>query len=226
MAGVRIEGDRLPFATPEQIQEAALGAVRESAARSASRVKEILLTGRDARGFVGRKDTGLAHDAVGSSGPLPLSDRVAFVTAIGPPRDQIAIVLEEGRKPGAKMPPPDSLKPWIRRKLRNQVAAGMRGARVTAKDRARFEALEAKAKKRGGKGLGRGAGPRVSGVGKERLEKAADRLAFVIARSIGKRGTPGLHAFKRAAAIAEREIPGIYQRHLRRVLGAGKKAKP
>lgn len=221
-AGVRIEGGALPFVTEAQVQEAALGAVREASARGASRIKDMMLTARDSRGYVGRKDLGLAHDAVGSSEPQVVgAGRVQAVTGIGPPRDQIAGVLEDGRRPGARMPPPDSLKPWIKRKLRNAVASQLRGARVTAKSRERYLALAARAALRGGT-LGKGASARVTGVGKERIDKAADSLAFVIARSIGRRGIPGLHAFARTRAIMEKQLPAIFQRHLRRVLSKGK----
>lgn len=224
-AGVRVDGGRWPpFVTAAQVEEAAIAALREASARSQSRIKDVLLHATDSRGFVGRKDTGLAHSAVGSSAPQVIgAGRVRTVTGIGPPRDAIASVLEEGRRPGKRMPPPDALKPWARRKLRDRVAANMKGARVTLKSKARFDALKARAGKFG-KTLGKGTGPRVTGVGKARLEAAVDQLAFVVARSIGRKGFPGLHPFKRARVAMDKELDGIFRRHLRRVLSKGRRA--
>lgn len=216
--GLRIEGDRPPpFVTVAQVEQAARGALREAGARNAARVKEVLLTGRDERGFVGRKDTGQAHSLVGSTDPVVEPGVVRTVTGIGAPRDDIAAVLEDGRRPGKKAPPPDSLKPWIRRKLRNALASGLRGARVSLKDAAKFKRLQEAVAGRG-RSLGKGVSARVSGVGKDRLEREVDRVAYIVSRSIGKKGVPGLHAFRRARAVMDKELPGIYARHLRRVI--------
>ena len=62
-------------------------------------------------------------------------------------------VVEEGRRPGATMPPPDALRPWVERKL---------------------------------------------GVRREESK----RVAFVVARSIGKKGT-------KARKMFEKSIPAI-----------------
>lgn len=221
VAGVRIVGGRLPFAAhAAAIDAAALATVREASTLAASRVKELLLFARDERGFVGRKDTGMAHQAVGSTEPTAGPRGFSAVTAIGPPRDEIAIVLEEGRKPGARMPPTAPIKAWALRKLRDAIASGLEGARVTPKAAARFKALAEKAEALG-RPLGRGAMARVSGVGASDLDKAAESVARAVARSIGRKGIPGLHAFKRAAAIMQTRIEAIFSRHLRRALAAG-----
>lgn len=218
MAGVRIVG-ALPFPTSADVEAAANGALVELGALAASRVKEVLLTARDSRGFVGRKDTGLAHGSVGASRPIVAGGVVRSVVGLAPPRDEISGVLEEGRRPGAKMPPPAALKAWARRKLRDSVAASMKGARTTLKDGAKFRALGEKIAKSGGT-VGRGMGPKVSGVGKAKLDKAADRLAFVVARSIGKKGIPGLHAFASAEKLVSGLIEETFARHLARTTGA------
>lgn len=217
MAGVRIVGGRLPFGSLQaEVDQAALATAREASALAVSRVKDVLLSGEDSRGFVGRKDLGLAHNAVGSTAPAIVAPGLIRArTGIGPPRDEIAAVLEDGRRPGARMPPPDSLKPWVKRKLRNQIAAAMRGARVTTKAGAAFKALVERAAKRG-KTLGKGASAKVSGVSKEAIDKAADAVAFVVARSIGRKGTPGLHAFQHAARAIQPKLRGIFERNLRR----------
>ena len=219
MAGVRIVGT-LPFPTSEEVERAAVAALGELGAIGASRVKEVLLTARDARGFVGRKDTGLAHSSVGASRPTAAGGVVRSVVGMGSPRDEISGVLEEGRRPGQRPPPSAALKPWARRKLRDAVASSMRGARVTTKDAAKFRALADRIAKSGGT-VGRGMGPKVSGVGKAAIDKAADRLAFVVARSIGRKGFPGLHAFASAEKLVEGLIEETFARHLARVTEGG-----
>lgn len=217
MAGVRIVSGPLPFASAEEIDRAADGAVRELSTMAVSRVKEVLLTARDSRGFVGRKDTGLAHSGVGATAPVKSGTATRAVVAVGPPRDEITAVLEDGRRPGSRPPPSSALVPWVRRKLKDAVASGLKGARVTKKQGDVFQRKAALILKRGGslKGLG----PKVSGVKKETLDKAIASVAFLVARSIGRKGIPGLHPFESARKLVEENAERVYLRHLKRVLG-------
>src|SRR5574337_965440 len=43
------------------------------------------------------------------------------VVAVSPPADRYALVIEKGRTPGARMPPPEALLIWVRQKLRDAV---------------------------------------------------------------------------------------------------------
>lgn len=217
MAGVRIRGP-LPFLTQAEVDRAAMAAVREAGALGQSRAKAVLLSDTDSRGFVGRKDTGQAHAALGTSAPVLVRPGLArAVTGIGAPRDKIAAVLEEGRRPGARPPPSAPLVPWVRRKLASTLGAGLKGAKVTNAARARFARLQAKAA-RSGKTLGRGVGPKVSGVKAKDLDTEAKRVAFLIARSIGRKGTPGLRPFRKAGAYIQPKLEAIFRRHLSRVI--------
>lgn len=217
MAGVRIRGP-LPFLTQAEVDRAAMAAVREAGALGQSRAKAVLLSDVDSRGYVGRKNTGQAHDAVGTSAPVLVRPGLArAVTGIGAPRDKIAAVLEEGRRPGARMPPVAPLVAWARKKLASQLGAGLKGAKVTNADRARFARLQAKAK-RLGKDLGRGVGPKVSGVKAKALDAEAQRVGYLIARSIGRKGFPGLRPFRKAGAYVQPRLEAIFRRHLARVI--------
>ena len=75
-------------------------------------------------------------------------------------------------------------------------------------------------------GLGRGVGPRVSGVKSKDLDAAAKRVAFLIARSIGRKGTPGLRPFRKAGAYIQPKLEAIFRRHLSRVIGERGKGAP
>ena len=72
-----------------------------------------------------------------------------------------AIVMEEGRKPGAKMPPVDAIKLWVVRKLG-----------IPAQE--------------------------------------ADSVAFLVARSIAKKGTKGRHMFKEGLEVSEPHIKQLF----------------
>lgn len=226
-AGARIIGP-LPGARLVAIaDEAARRATVEIGAVGASRVKESLLRDADSRGFIGRADTGLAHSLVVTSQPFKTPSGWATETGIGPPRSEIAAVLEEGRKPGRKPPPSDALIPWVERNLGNRIRSGMKGARVTIGStvqrrawgavRAReiahgrrdpgdftggaFRVWERKRKiaERHG-GLRRDQGPKVTGVSSEAYEARVRSVAYLVARAIGRRGVPGLGMFAKAAA--------------------------
>jgi hypothetical protein len=74
---------------------------------------------------------------------------------------EYALVMEKGRRAGARQPPTDAIQFWVTRKL------GIRG-------------------------------------------KAAEQLAFVIARSIGRKGIKGRHMLEKSMETAEPSIRRIF----------------
>jgi len=92
------------------------------------------------------------------------------LVAISPPADRYGLVIEEGRRPGARMPPPDALILWVRHKFRDAIT--LAATVVTKSGRVRRSKKKAASAERG--------------------------LAFAIARSIAKKGFAGVHMFRRA----------------------------
>jgi hypothetical protein len=82
---------------------------------------------------------------------------------------EYAIVMEKGRRPGAKMPPPDAIQYWVTRKF------GVRG-------------------------------------------KEAESLAFVIARSIGRKGIEGRKMLEQGFEASEPLIRRLFDDVPRRVV--------
>lgn len=211
MGGARLlthpPGDALLRAIDEGAREAAIEIGRVETAL----VKELILTEKDSRGFVGRYDIGTAHDAVRPSAPRRTPGGWSVEVAMGSPVPPIvAAVLEKGRRPGQRPPPTDAIEPWVRRKLRDRVAKALKG-RVSATRRAslrkraskaarmlkagRWTATEARAHERGGfEGS-------VVGVKGAALDSKIRSVAFLVARAIGRNGTPGLGMFKKAARL-------------------------
>lgn len=109
------------------------------------------------------------------------------VVAVSPPADRYALVVEMGRTPGARMPPPSALILWVRQKLGNAITAV---ATVTGK---------------GGK----------TQRSKAKAKSAEEGLAFLIARSIGKKGFPGVHMFERAFTEQQQNVQQIVQEEIR-----------
>lgn len=115
-----------------------------------------------------------------------------------PPADVYAGVIELGRRPGRKFPPPDAIRLWLG-------SPKMRAIVQT------FAAeLAAKARRRKG---------RKQGIAnfQERAEKA---LSFLIGRKIAVQGFPGHLMFARAEAILEPELGGIILGQVDAQLGA------
>jgi hypothetical protein len=114
-----------------------------------------------------------ARTPVGVSGNLRkglnhqiLSPFPNLVGSVGSPQPY-APVMEEGRRPGAKMPPVDAIKIWVVRKL---------------------------------------------GVPPEE----ADGVAFVIARSIARKGIEGRHMFKEGLEVSEPHINRLFDEAIAR----------
>ena len=63
-------------------------------------------------------------------------------------------------------------------------------------------------------------------LGENFLDAAAKRVAFLIARSIGRKGTPGLRPFRKAGAYIQPKLEAIFRRHLSRVIGERGKGAP
>jgi len=109
------------------------------------------------------------------------------VVGVSPPADRYALVVEEGRRPGAKMPPPDALIIWIRKKWR-----GVIGVTATA--------IGKEWKHRGTR---------------QQARQSAERsLAWILARSIGRKGFPGIHMFRRAFETRRENVSAIIKGHI------------
>lgn len=157
-------------------------------------VTEHIASGVDARGFVGRVDTGDTKRAI-RPGPITRTPRGMRATLEAqPPYDRIAALIEKGRRPNRKVPAKGSpgwlkVRAWVEKHLRNEALAGLRGAVV----------------KIGKNGKPRVGGKRASAVvsvlGKgsaARVAKALDGMTFLVLRAMRKKGTPGLFPFRKA----------------------------
>jgi len=114
------------------------------------------------------------------------------VVAVSPPADRYALVVEMGRTPGARMPPPEALITWVRQKLSTAIGAA---ATVTSKSGKTHRS--------------------------KKLAAAAERgLAFVVARSIGKKGFPGVHMFENAFNEQQQNVQQIIQEEIRGAVAA------
>lgn len=190
---------RLPLPGPQDFDAIARATLLELGARATAHVKQIMRTGRDRRGIVGRVDTGQAVAAVGASAPMKGARGWELSVGIGPPRSQIAGVLEKGRRPGRRMPPLAPILAWVRRKLAGRIggAGSRRPATLSAAQRRRGQAWEAvrareRAHGRPDPGPFR---PRSRRSGRA-FDTEALRLAKRIQRSIARKGTPGLGMFE------------------------------
>lgn len=216
-AGCRIVGKLPGQSLALGLNEASKRAAAEMAAEAVSQVKESLMSDRDSRGFVGRYDTGSAHQHVFASALRRGVHGWYSTVGIGPPRDEISGVLEKGRRKGQPMPPVDALVPWVRRNLGNRIAGEMKGAKVTEKAAARQTRREAILARKGLK-FARGSGAKVSGVSRASLERRIRSVAFLVARSISEKGTPGLGMFAKAARYLRSRSAAILRSAIHRTL--------
>jgi len=143
-------------------------------------VQEKIMAGRTERHFGPSVVAGTLESSIVSEMSQAGMNPEGFV-GVAPPADEYALVLEEGRTPGARMPPSDALLPWVMEKLGSGVEAST-------------SVVEGKAKGKGQKAKGRDP------------EKAARGLAYVIARSIGEKGFPGVHMFGNTVAEQEQNV--------------------
>lgn len=211
------------------LDTAARRAAIEIGAVGMSMVKQSLMQDRDIRGFIGRKDTGLAHNLVNALPPERTPRGWRVVVGIGPPRDAISGVLEKGRRAGRRMPPVDAIEAWVRRKLRDRVALTLPGAKVSSMAKATIAVKTRTADEKVKRGtwtkaernayvrsLGVG---KVTGVKRAALDRAIRARAWVIARSIGRRGFPGLSMFAKAkAALGKGRAASIMRSAVHRTL--------
>lgn len=164
-------------------------------------IEEQIVSGRDSRGFVGRVDTGATKQAV-RPGPIERTPRgYRAVVQARPPHDVVMAIIEKGRRRGKKVPAKGSaawrkVRLWVEKHLRNEALESLRGAYVRLNKKGQ--------PKRGGKRMS--AVVSVKGPGAAaRVEKAIDNMTFLVLRSIGRRGIPGLFPFRLAR---ERLGPG------------------
>lgn len=123
-----------------------------------------------------RVPIGVTEAARGSiAGEVRVGTALGMGDALGTVGSPIAYVrvLNDGRRPGQRMPPPESLELWVRRKITKT-------------------------------------GPRGGNIGL--TVKEARSIAFLIARAIGRRGTPPLHFFEDALTENEARIRAIWHR--------------
>lgn len=151
----RVEGADLP--TGEEVVSPALEAAMTEALMLLERAVKI-------RTPIGATET--ARGSIASEqrwGSAPGRGVPLLRGIVGSPQAHVA-VLERGRKPGAKMPPPDALELWVRRKLKIQDV------------------------------------------------KEARSVAFVIARSIARKGTEAVRMFELAATENEDKVLRIFEK--------------
>lgn len=167
-----------------RVQAVAEAAALEIVAAGEREVVEVMSTGQDPRGFVGRVDTGQARQAV-QIGPVAWNGRaaVARLAPSGPATDYWP-VIEAGRRPGKPISAVGKARigTWARRKgvLRRIVDS------LAAQDQVDGAAVHGPAKPR----------RRLKKGEREQLEEQA---LFLLTRAIRRRGTPGLHPFRAAA---------------------------
>lgn len=172
-----------PFArVTGHVRAVAEAATLEILAEGERQVVEVLSTGRDPRGFVGRVDTGQARQSL-QLAPVRWDGRASRgeLAPSGPPADYWP-VLEDGRRPGRPISTvgQQRIAVWARRKGVLQRVVNALRARAAADA---GEVLPARPK-------------RLRAGERAQLEEQA---AFVIQRSIRRKGTPGLGPFRRAA---------------------------
>lgn len=182
---VASSGDDAFARVEARIRAVAEGAALEIAAAGEREVVEVVSSGQDPRGFVGRVDTGQARQAV-QIGPVGWNGSVAAVRLApsGPAADYWP-VIEGGRRPGKPISKVgrERIAVWGRRKgvLRRIVDS------LAARDEVDGAATHGPAKP-------------VRRLKKGEREGLEAQAAFILARAIRRKGTPGLHPFRAAAA--------------------------
>jgi len=137
-----------------------------------------------------RVDTGNTRQATRSRPVERTPNGYRSVVDTQPPQDVVAIVMEEGRRPGKRWPPEAPIRRWVGRKLRDKILSRLTGARVTAANR------------RTGK---------VTGVARDDAEEALDEVTFLVRRKIGRVGLPALRFFGK---VADKLRAGLFRRRL------------
>jgi len=132
----------------------------------------------------GRVDRGLLWNSVFAEEPRVGPTKATQATYSRPPAADYAPVVEDKRGAGKRMPPVTAIRAWLAR---------------SDKGRALVEAVSADLRTKGKK---------LSGP------QLLDRVAFMVARSIGAKGIRGIGMFAVARRQMARRAPAIFQRHL------------
>ena len=119
------------------------------------------------------------------------------MVAVSPPADRYALVVEMGRRPGTRMPPAEALIVWVRQKLRDLISA--QGVTFSKAERAQLSKGQVRQSRRRSKELS---------------------AAWLIARSIGKKGFPGVHMFENAFNEQQQKAQQIIQEEIRGAVAA------
>ena len=114
------------------------------------------------------------------------------IVAVSPPADRYALVVETGRRPGARMPPAEALVIWVRQKLRDLISA--QTVTFTKAERGQLSRGQVRQSRRRSKELS---------------------AAWLIARSIGKKGFPGVHMFGNAFIEQHENVRQIIAEEIR-----------
>ncbi len=169
----------------EAFRVAARRALLQIGRETQTEIRKRIAETRDSRGFRGRQDTGKLTNSITAQAPVVSAHRATQATVSQPPAGDYAPVIEEGRRPGARMPPVAPIRRWLERTTT--------GKRI-------IEAMAVKLKAEG-----------------EKITKAKllDRAALQVARSIGRKGTPGIHMFAGAHKVFSRgRARTVFARHL------------
>ena len=162
-----------------------------------SEIRNVIVEGADTRGHKGRVWTGALLIGI-LAGPVEVSSRGARIVVAPSSREAVkAIVHEEGRRAGRTPPPKVAIRAWLTgspkgmqlttRALADAAADGFKGSRDTFLD-------------------GAEEGPFLQRIG----------FASVVARSIGRKGIPGLQMFEKASIVMVKKGPPIMQKHAAR----------
>lgn len=159
-----------------------------------SSIRTRLETSVDSRGFRGREDRGLLSNAVTPQAPVIGPTSARQTTTVVGPRADVAPVVEEGRRPNRRPPPPSEIARWLRITTKGQ------------KLLARFQEER-----------------RQDGLKRISANRAAKMLSFRVARSIGSKGTPGIHMFRETQKeFAKGKSAGILIKHLQLAYGGAR----
>jgi len=174
--------------------KAADNGLREIGAVGSSKVQDRIRGTTDSRGYKGRVDKALMVKSITAGRPRRSGERVTQETFSQPPASQWTIVNELGRRPGKKPPPPKVIESWLKR---------------TQKGRSFLMRVKADLQKARRK------------VPSDAI--LAARMAFIVARSIGRKGVPGIFMFRRTAEELRQGLSAkIFAKHLNRLTKGGK----
>lgn len=183
---------------PERIREVAVATLQQAGLETQTAIRQEFEA-------AGRVDTGILRNAVTAKAPVVEFGRVTQETVVQGPAAAYAAAVDQGRRPGERMPPLAPIRRWLERKRivsteGRRVSSRERRAIVRGADEGAFSALL----KSGG----------VSRSYRRRL----DRAAFAVARAIARRGIKAVHAFAKGAARVQPRLREIFDRHYARIV--------